>query len=109
VGDGGIGGSFGELTLAVEAGLPLVVLVLDDGGFASIRGRAVARGHRTAPLEHPPRGWARAAEALGLDAVEATTTAALAEAVDARREGRPLLIHCRHDPAAYLTMTEDLR
>ena len=108
VGDGGIGGTFGELTLAVEAELPLLVLVLDDGGFASIRGRAVARGHRTAPLEHPPRGWARAAEALGLDAVEVTTTAALADAVDAWR-GHPLLVHCRHDPAAYLAMTEGLR
>jgi len=110
VGDGGIGPALGELTLAAERRLPLLVLVLEDGGYASIRGRARARGRRTAPLEHPPRCWARAAEGLGLHAAEVTTPAALAEALAgwAPADG-PVLLHCHHDPDAYATMAEGLR
>ena len=110
VGDGGVGPAFGELTLAAERRLPLLVVVLDDGGFASIRGRARAGGHRTAPLEHPPRRWARAAEGLGLHAAEVRGSAALEAALAgwSPADG-PLLLHCHHDPAAYATMVEGLR
>ena len=110
VGDGGIGPAFGELTLAVERRLPLLVLVLDDGGFASIRGRARAQGLRTGPLEHPPRGWARAAEGLGLHAAEVRTPAALTAALTgwSPADG-PVLLHCHHDADAYATMAEGLR
>jgi acetolactate synthase-1/2/3 large subunit len=110
VGDGGIGGTFGELVIAVERELPLLVLVVEDGGFASIRGRAVARGRRTGTLEHPPRGWARAAEGLGLHAAEVRTADQLTAALAgwSSWEG-PLLVHCRHDPAAYAGMAEGLR
>lgn len=110
VGDGGIGGTFGELVVAVERERPLLVLVVEDGGFASIRGRAVARGRRTASLEHPPRGWARAAEGLGLHAAEVRTADQLTAALAGWSSwDGPLLVHCRHDAAAYATMTEGLR
>jgi thiamine pyrophosphate-dependent acetolactate synthase large subunit-like protein len=113
VGDGGIGASFGELTLAAERRLPLLVLHLSDGGYASIRGRAIRRGLRTGPLEMAPRGWAHAAEALGMPSAEL----AGAGAADELRtllygwdpgEG-PLFLTCRFDPADYLAMTEGLR
>lgn len=108
VGDGGIGGAFGELTLAVERRLPLVVVVLEDGGFASIRGRAVARGRSTSTLVHPARAWARAAEGLGIPAHVATSVADVRAALDARDDG-PLLVSCAFDPDRYVTMAEGLR
>lgn len=108
VGDGGIGGAFGELTLAVERALPLVVLLLEDGGFASIRGRAERLGRSTATLVHPPRGWARAAEGLGLAATVATSVAEVTAALEARPHG-PLLVSCAFDAARYGVMAEGLR
>ncbi len=113
VGDGGIGAAFGELTLAAERRLPLLVLNLSDGGYASIRGRAIQRGLRTDPLEVAPRGWARAAEALGIPAAELAGAGAAAELAtllaDWDPSGGPLFLTCRFDPAAYLAMTEGLR
>ena len=113
VGDGGIGVAFGELTLAAERRLPLLVLHLSDGGYASIRGRAIRRGLRTAPLEMAPRGWARAAEALGIPAAELAGVDA-AESLRTLLHGwdpgeGPLFLTCRFDPADYLAMTEGLR
>jgi len=113
VGDGGIGASFGELTLAAERRLPLLVLHLSDGGYASIRGRAIRRGLRTGPLEMAPRGWAHAAEALGMPSAELAGAGAADELRTLLHgwdpgEG-PLFLTCRFDPADYLAMTEGLR
>jgi acetolactate synthase I/II/III large subunit len=110
VGDGGIGPAFAELTLAIERRLPLAVLVMSDGGYASIRGRALARGLTTTPLETPPRRWAAAAEALGAAAAEVATLDALDATLAAwDPAGGPLVVTCRFDPDRYLTMTRDVR
>ena len=56
VGDGGIGMHVAELKLAVTEKLPLLVLLLSDGGFGSVRTRALADGLTEAPLLILP-GW----------------------------------------------------
>lgn len=110
VGDGGIGPAFAELTLAIERRLPLAVLVMSDGGYASIRGRALARGLSTVPLEMPRRRWAAAAEALGASAEEVDSDGRLDAALAAwDPSGGPLVVTCRFDPDRYLTMTKDVR
>jgi acetolactate synthase-1/2/3 large subunit len=113
VGDGGIGPAFGELTLAVERRLPLLVLHLSDGGFASIRGRARTRGLSGRFTELPDRSWWRAAEGLGIPSATlggtstAEDLAAVLEAWDPARG--PSFVSVRFEMEAYQRMTEGLR
>lgn len=68
LGDGGIGYFLAELSLAVERRLPLLVVLMTDGAFGSIRTRARAEGLTQKPLAFPGRSWCAAAAGLGLPA-----------------------------------------
>ena len=63
IGEGGLRAFFSELNLAAEQRWPLLVLVMRDGWFGSVRGRAESQGWTRAPLvmaeaELPRRGGA---------------------------------------------------
>lgn len=113
LGDGGVGPSFGELTLAAERRLPVLILLLSDGGFASIRGRARSRGLPTRHTEFPERAWWRAAQSLGIGAVALGGRSAaddLQAAADAWNPVLgPLFISIRFETEPYQRMTEGLR
>ncbi len=113
VGDGGIGPAFGELTLAVERRLPLLVLHLSDGGFASIRGRSRAMGLAAPFIETPRRLWWRAAQGLGMESAAISGAAAMDELSDALSSwipsDGPMFLSLEFDTAEYQSMTEGLR
>lgn len=110
VGDGGIGPSFGELSLAVDRRLPLAVIFMRDGSLASIRGRALQQGHTTRPLLRSTQRWADAAAGLGFAVHRAADLAACHAAFEAwDPDGGPLFLECRFDQDSYLTMTRGLR
>jgi len=59
VGDGGIGMYLAELKLAVKHRLPLLVVLMTDNAFGSIRSRAITNGLSQTPLIMDGRSWTR--------------------------------------------------
>lgn len=110
VGDGGMGSHFGELSIAVERQLPLLVLFMTDGGMSSIIGRALAAGRSTSFLQRDDQRWAAAAEGLGLTAhIVSDQAEALAVIETWRPETGPTFVECRFSPDAYRAMSTGLR
>ena len=70
-GDGGIGMFVSELKLAAAERLPLVVVLMSDGGFGTLRGRARKDSLTEQPLTVANPSWRAAVEGLGVPAVEA--------------------------------------
>jgi acetolactate synthase-1/2/3 large subunit len=96
-----------ELATAVQYGLPIVVVVVDNGMYGTIRmhqereypGRVVGTG-----LQNPD--FVAYARAFGAFAAKVERTADFAEAfAAAQRSGRPALLHCKVDPEAITPTT----
>ena len=110
VGDGGIGMHVAELKLAVAERLPLLVLLISDGGFGSVRSRALADGLTQAPLLIAEPSWLAVLEGLGLPGTRAESETALADALaDWDPASGPAYIEFPCDPEAYQAMVEGLR
>lgn len=93
VGDAGLMSLPGELVTAAELGLPVTVVVVNNGCMAIEYNRAQAQGYST--LGTAPRNpdFVRLAEACGLKAWRAVDAPGLAGALaDALRSGGPALV-----------------
>lgn len=71
VGDGGIGMYLADVKLAVKEKLPLLIVLLSDGAFASIRTRAIKDGITQKPLFMDGRSWVSVFEAFGIESKKA--------------------------------------
>jgi len=80
-GDGGLQFSVQELATAAQIGLPLPVVVFDNGGYGEIREEMVARGDRPGAAELPPVDLTNLACAYGGRGAHAGPPRALAEAL----------------------------
>ncbi|MFJ9410252.1 5-guanidino-2-oxopentanoate decarboxylase [Streptomyces sp. NPDC101393] len=80
-GDGGLQFTVQELATAVALGLPLPVVVFDNGGYGEIRDEMAARGDAPVAVDHPPVDLGALARAYGGHGVHAGTPAALADAL----------------------------
>ena len=110
IGDGGIRAFFSELSLAVEQRLKLLVLVMSDGYFGSIGGRAEVQGWCTEPLRMQGRDLRRIAEAMGMDALAVENDESLVGVLEAwRANPQPMLIRCDFDTEEYANVAEILR
>jgi acetolactate synthase-1/2/3 large subunit len=96
-----------ELATAVQYGLPIIVLVVDNGMYGTIRmhqereypGRVVGT-----ELQNPD--FVAYARAFGAFAAKIERTADFAEAfAAAQRSGKPALLHCKIDPEAITPTT----
>ena len=110
VGDGGIGMYIAELKLAIEARLPLLVLLLTDGRYASVASVPHARGLSRRATTLPRPSWYRAVQSLDCPAVQVGDIAAFLTALQgwAWRNG-PQFIEAVFDPERYAAMTQGLR
>lgn len=110
IGDGGLRSYFGELALALEHRLDLLVLVMKDGFYGSIRARARQAQWAEAPLVMRDRRFRAQADALGMFTAAAQSEEELAEALTQwRRAGVAGLVECAFDPTAYLNIVQPLR
>ncbi len=110
IGDGGIRSLMGELALAAEHNRRLLVLVMKDGNFGSIRGSALSNGLTQKPVELSKRSLVRIGEALGLNTGIIENEAGLAEVLEAwRRDPGPALYECPLNPDNYIELTACLR
>jgi acetolactate synthase-1/2/3 large subunit len=95
-GDGGLMLSVQELATAVQEGLAVTVVVLDDGGYGEVRRAARASGGGQAvgaDLVNPD--FAALAAAFGLPSLRAESPAELGAAIEhARTLDGPVLVHC---------------
>lgn len=104
-GDGGLMFTVAELAGAAEAGLPIPVLVVDNGGYGEIRHEQVARGDQPLGVDLGRPDFVGLAKALGCHSVEVgpgntfadDLVAALTQAFDA---DRPTLVLVRESQAA---------
>ena len=107
-GDGGIGMFVSELKLAAAERLPLVVVLMSDGGFGTLRGRARKDSLTEQPLTVANPSWRAAVEGLGVPAVEAGSIDEILAALLGKGPG-PLFIETHFPVAAYANMLDDLR
>lgn len=100
LGDGALMFAVNELATAVEQGLDLTVVCVDNGGYAEIRQNEVDRGIRPIGVDLVQPDWAMLANAFGgtghrVDDVD-DLGAAIRAAIDA---GGVQLVHVRHPRA----------
>lgn len=110
MGDGGIGPFFAELKIAVENKSPLLVILMSDGGFGSVRTRALKDNLNQNYLIVSQPSWLRAVEGLGMPGVRASSQAALESALALWNPSTgPQYIELSFDPEAYQAMVEGIR
>jgi len=96
-GDGGLMFSLGELASATEAGVPVILLVLVNGGYGEIRSAMIARNVPPLGVDIFVPDLAAIASACGWAVAEADSPAALVSALTraAARPGPSLILHDR--------------
>jgi thiamine pyrophosphate-dependent acetolactate synthase large subunit-like protein len=110
IGDGGIRSFLSELSLAVEHKLRLLVMVMADGFYGSVRGRARANGWSTEPLRMDGRDLARISRGMGLETLATCDDETLAGGLHAwRASAQPMTILCDFDADEYVRVAELLR
>ena len=110
VGDGGIAPFMGEALLARRLNLPLLVLHMSDGGYGSVRTRAISDGLTQEPMLQPAASWRPAFDGFGFATAYAETSDALCNALaDWRPDGGPLFVELPMDPDAYQDMVKGVR
>jgi acetolactate synthase-1/2/3 large subunit len=110
VGDGGIGPFAAELKIAAAHSLPLMVILLSDGGFGSVRMRAIKDGLKQDALLMEAPSWLAAMEGLGLPGTKADDEDAVADALAAwQPESGPRFLEVSFDPKTYQDMVEGVR
>ncbi|MCX4966043.1 thiamine pyrophosphate-binding protein [Streptomyces sp. NBC_00654] len=98
-GDGGLQFSVQELATAAQLGLPLPVVVFDNGGYGEIRDGMAARGDHPVAVDLPPVDLPALARAYGGRGSHADSPAALARALSlALATPGPTLITVTEEP-----------
>lgn len=110
VGDGGIGMYVAELRLAVERKLPVLVILMTDGRFASIAARAIKEGLTQLPLRIAVPSWKAVMEGMGLPSWSAEREEQVEDALRAwqRMEG-PGYLEVRFAEEPYQRMCDGIR
>jgi acetolactate synthase-1/2/3 large subunit len=105
VGDGGLAMVQGELALASELSLGMIVTVFCDNSLNRIELKQKLKGYPSTATTMAPTRVATTAEAMGCDGVvvgsPAELQAALGDIGDIHALTRPLVIEARIDPAQY--------
>ncbi|MCC7040140.1 MAG: thiamine pyrophosphate-binding protein [Burkholderiales bacterium] len=98
IGDGGAAMTFTALSTAVQRGLPITVVVANNGGLGMVRDNMK---ERRIAVDFPPTDFARMAEGLGCRGIRVERPDALLDAMaEARRATVPVVIDAAIDPAA---------
>jgi acetolactate synthase-1/2/3 large subunit len=101
-GDGGLAMVHGELQLASELGLGLVIVVFCDGSMNRIELKQMQLGYPSTGTKFKSADLVGLAQAMGCDGERAETPKQLQDVL-ARADGlnRPLVVEARIDPTQY--------
>jgi len=98
------------LKIAVQAKLPVMVILLSDGGYGSVRTRAIRDGLTQSPLLMDQPSWLNAISGLGLPGVRVETMDGFNDALDHwQPESGPVFIEAGFDADAYQAMIDGIR
>lgn len=110
VGDGGVRMYPETMTVAVRRNLPIIVLVMSDGYYSSVRQAAVYKGFTQKPVVLDRCRWSAVFQAMGCSSERVESQAALQRALQSWTQMRgPLVLELSFDQEKYLTMTEGIR
>ena len=110
VGDGGIGMYISELRLAVKYKLPLLVLLLSDGGYGSIRSQAIRNGLNQDPLVFSDSSWLAVMDGFGVSGYKVSDEDTFSNSISHWKPSEgPFFIECHFEPDKYMKMTQGLR
>lgn len=110
LGDGGIGMYVGEIRLAVERNLPLLVLLMSDGRFGSIATRAIKENLTQIPLTPFDCSWMSVMEGFGLSSARVCSEDQLRRALsDWDPSNGPAYIEAVFPPESYQNMVAGIR
>lgn len=110
LGDGGIRTYPEAITLAVQKKLPLLVLLMSDGFFSSIRQTAVQKGFSQELVQLNSSRWLSVFQAFGCPAQRLESVHGLESVLKIwEPNSGPLFLELPFDPQAYMGMTEGLR
>jgi acetolactate synthase-1/2/3 large subunit len=110
VGDGGIGMYVGELRIAVERKLPLLVVLMSDGRFGSIATRAIKDKLSATSFTPADPSWLKVVDGFGVPVRRAASDEQLRDALQAwRPEDGPGYIEIAFDPDPYERMVAGIR
>jgi thiamine pyrophosphate-dependent acetolactate synthase large subunit-like protein len=110
LGDGGIGMYLAEVKLAVRHKLPLLIVLMTDNAFGSIRTRAIQDHLTQAPLTMDGRSWVPTFESFGFASLRAASLGAVERALAAWNPAEgPAFLEIPFDPDPYEAMVKDIR
>jgi len=109
-GDGGLPPFVAEMRIAVERRLPLLVVLMSDGYYGSMRARVLERGFTSAGIRVSQPSWCSTIGALGCDAARVTTHAEFEATVARWKPSRgPAFIEAVMPDAPYVDIVRPLR
>lgn len=110
LGDGGIAMYLAEAKTAADLQLPLLILLISDGGFGSIRNRALRDGLTSAPLLINNSSWLAAFDGLGVPGKMVSSEIELISALESwSPNSGPLFIQSVFEPEQYQKMVAGIR
>jgi acetolactate synthase-1/2/3 large subunit len=110
VGDGGIGMFLSEVELAVNLKLSLVIILLSDYSFASIRSRAIKNKLTQKPLIMKRNSWINVFEGFDIPSVRVDNLSGFMNAMSYTDSiSGPTFIEVVFNQDQYLTMTDNIR
>jgi acetolactate synthase-1/2/3 large subunit len=109
-GDGGVAMYLAEAKLAAQHKLPLLIVLMTDNGFGSIRTRAIKDGLTQKPLVMDGKSWVATFDSLGIPGARVENLGAVEQALAAwtPRNG-PAFLEIPFEPDAYEAMVAGIR
>lgn len=108
VGDGGIGMYISDIKIAVENNLPIIIMLLSDRGFGSIRKRSIPNELIQSPTNIIEPSWIKFFKSFGIKSFTVDSLSKVKKAMTSWESG-PLFIECFFDEILYMNMVNDLR
>jgi len=109
-GDGGVAMYLAEAKLAVQHKLPLLIVLMTDNAFGSVRTRAIKEGLTQKPLTMDGKSWVPVFDSLGIAGTRAENINAVRNALAAWIPGNgPGFLEIPFEPDAYEAMVAGIR
>jgi thiamine pyrophosphate-dependent acetolactate synthase large subunit-like protein len=108
MGDGGIRPYLAEIKLAVAKNLPIVFVLMSDGGYGTIAGAGKPKGFSPNAFIIKNASWKNVVDAMGCESKILNNPEELKGALSCWQR-KPLFIECNFDAEKYIAMIKNLR
>lgn len=110
LGDGGVGMYFAEAKMAVDYQLPLLIVLMTDNAFGSIRTRAIQDNLTQAPLVMDGKSWVSVFNALGIPGERTDNLKGVEKALKHwNPDSGPAFLEIAFNPDQYESMVNKIR